>query len=240
MSFPVFQFESIKNYFGGWASLGIETPDDPAAGLESGAFNVPSCLDPKDETRSYARSAHYDKVIRPRPNYHLLPNTAVSKIVIDGDTATGIEFIDCDYGKASTVSARKEVILAAGAVHSPQILQLSGIGPKVLLDSLGIETKVNIPGVGHNFQDQPTLYGAWNFTERNTPSTDTLYQDPAYAASQFDLYWQKRQGSFDTIVNQGGNIVTFFPLPVSLLTTSTSLFTPESLQIILLCTRAFR
>ena len=211
-SFPVFQFESIKNYFDGWASLGIVTPDDPADGVKSGAFNVPSCLDPKDETRSYARSAHYDRVIPSRPNYHLLPNTAVSKIIIDGDTATGIRFIDRESGKTSTVSARKEVILAAGAVHSPQILQLSGIGPKDLLDSLGVETKVNIPGVGHNFQDQPTLYSAWNFTERSTPSTDTLYQDPDYAASQLDLYWEKRQGSF-TIVNQGGNIVTFLPLP---------------------------
>ena len=179
--------------------------------MKSGAFNVPSCLDPKDETRSYARSAHYDKVIQSRPNYHLLPSTAVSKIIIDEGTAKGVEFIDRESGKVSTVGARKEVILAAGAVHSPQILQLSGIGPKALLEPLGIETKADIPGVGHNFQDQPTLYSAWNFTNRDTPSTDTLYQDPSYAASQLDLYWQRRQGSY-SIVNQGGNIVTFLPL----------------------------
>ncbi len=210
-SYPVFQFESIKNYFRGWASLGVQIADDPAAGVKSGAFNVPSCLDPKDETRSYARSAHYDRVIQSRPNYHLLSSTAVTKIILDEGTATGVEFMNRESGKVSTVSARKEVILAAGTVHSPQILQLSGIGPKALLDTLGIETKVDIPGVGYNFQDQPTLYSAWNFTKRLTPSTDTLYIDPSYAASQLDLYWQKRQGSF-TIVNQGGNIVTFLPL----------------------------
>ena len=58
----------------------------------------------------------------------------------------------------TSVEARCEIILAAGAAHSPQILQLSGIGPKQLLSSLGIETIVDLPGVGRNFQDQPTLY----------------------------------------------------------------------------------
>jgi len=58
----------------------------------------------------------------------------------------------------TNVKARREIILAAGALHSPQILQLSGIGPKQLLSSLGIETVVDLPGVGRNFQDQPTLY----------------------------------------------------------------------------------
>lgn len=59
---------------------------------------------------------------------------------------------------ATNVKARREIILAAGALHSPQILQLSGISPKKLLSSLGIETVVDLPGVGRNFQDQPTLY----------------------------------------------------------------------------------
>lgn len=50
--------------------------------------------------------------------------------------------------------------MAAGAGHTPQILQLSGIGPKSLLSSLGIKTIVDLPGVGKNFQDHPTLYVA--------------------------------------------------------------------------------
>lgn len=58
----------------------------------------------------------------------------------------------------TNVQARREIILVAGALHSPQVLQLSGIGPKKLLSSLGIETVVDLPGVGRNFQDQPTLY----------------------------------------------------------------------------------
>lgn len=61
-----------------------------------------------------------------------------------------------------SISACNEIILAAGAVHSPQVLQLSGIGPKKLLSSLGIKTLVDLPGVGYNFQDQPSMFMSFN------------------------------------------------------------------------------
>lgn len=60
--------------------------------------------------------------------------------------------------RVQTIKACREVILAAGAPHSPQILQLSGIGPRNLLSGLGIETIVDLPGVGRNFQDQPSMF----------------------------------------------------------------------------------
>jgi choline dehydrogenase-like flavoprotein len=60
--------------------------------------------------------------------------------------------------ETSTVRVNHEVVLAAGAVRTPGILQRSGVGPQPLLSSLGIETVVDLPGVGSNFQDQPTLY----------------------------------------------------------------------------------
>lgn len=66
------------------------------------------------------------------------------------------------------VEPRREIILAAGAAHSPQILQLSGIGPRKLLSSLGIETIVDLPGVGSNFQDQPTLCMQYSCKEQTS------------------------------------------------------------------------
>jgi choline dehydrogenase-like flavoprotein len=211
-SYPVFQFESIKNFFRGWAELGVKTPTDPGAGIKSGAFWAPSSLDPKDETRSYARAAHYDLVINSRPNYHLIPSNAVTKIIIKSSHATGVQFVDRKSGNTAFVAAEKEVIVAAGTLHSSQILQLSGIGSKNTLQPLGIDTLVDLPGVGCNFQDQPTLYPIFNFTKRTTISMQTLGTDPTYASDQLKLYYEKRQGPY-TIVHQGGNTVAFLPLP---------------------------
>jgi choline dehydrogenase-like flavoprotein len=153
---------NAENFFRGWHSLGVPTPGDPGSGDAAGVFWAPSSLDPKDETRSYARTAHYDRVIGSRPNYHLLTGNAVRRIKFEGKNAVGVEYISRDTNKISTVSARKEVILAAGAVHSPQILQLSGIGPEKFLRSLGIDPLVDLPGVGENLQDHPTLYSSFD------------------------------------------------------------------------------
>lgn len=149
-------------FFRGWNSLDVETPKDPGAGRKSGVFWAPSSLDPADETRSYARTAHYDRVVGSRPNYHLLAQSAVQRIVIKNGKATGAEFIvDRGSMEIRSVKAKREVILAAGSVHSPQILQLSGIGPKDVMQKLGIEPQMDLPGVGQNFQDHPTMYPAF-------------------------------------------------------------------------------
>lgn len=62
----------------------------------------------------------------------------------------------------STVYASKEIVLAAGALHTPQILQLSGVGPRPLLDSLSIPVLSDLPGVGSNVQDQASLEVPYN------------------------------------------------------------------------------
>jgi len=58
-----------------------------------------------------------------------------------------------DNSSVVTVSARKEIILAAGAIHTPQILQLSGVGPRSVLEAANIPVLLHLPGVGSNFQD---------------------------------------------------------------------------------------
>jgi choline dehydrogenase len=143
--------------------LNITTPKDPGDGHKEGVFWAPSSLNPSDQTRSYARRSHYDRV-HDRPNYHLLAETAVSKIVFKGKTAVGAEYISTVSKKSGSITARKEVILAAGSMHTPQILQISGVGPKNVLEKLGVDVVMDLPGVGQNFQDNPTLYA--NFTCR--------------------------------------------------------------------------
>lgn len=129
---------------------GVVVPKDGAAGT-NGLFWFTTSMDPKTFLRSYSRTGHWDGLNR--ASYELSPETKVTKLTFEGSDVTGVEFTAASGGSVQRVRARKEVILAAGAIHSPQILQLSGIGPKKLLDDAKIPIKVELPGVGSNFQD---------------------------------------------------------------------------------------
>lgn len=134
---------------------GIAFPADSGAG-EAGVFWLPSFVDPRVVQRSYAATGHYSNVNLTRSNYHLLIETEARRIVLDGtNAATGVEFPLRD-GNLITVGAG-EVIVSAGAVHTPHILQLSGIGPASLLEAGGIDVLVDLPGVGQNFHDHSGL-----------------------------------------------------------------------------------
>jgi len=92
----------------------------------------------------------YLRPARPRSNLAVLTGAQVTRILLSGKRATGIDF---RYdGERHSVYARAEVILAAGAVNSPRLMQLSGLGPASHLQSVGISVKADIPGVGANLQ----------------------------------------------------------------------------------------
>jgi len=135
--------------------LGYPIAGDCAHG-ETGIAWVPNSMNQKNVSRSYAKSDHLDGLAR--PNYSILPSAKVTKVLFDDDKgARGATFRPRNGGPGDlfTVAARKEVILALGVVHSPQILQVSGVGPKDLLEEAGIQVVVDLPGVGQNFQDHP-------------------------------------------------------------------------------------
>ncbi|GKT49619.1 dehydrogenase xptC [Colletotrichum spaethianum] len=137
---------------------GVEFPSDSGAG-QAGVFWFPTLMDPRTVTRSYAGTGHYLNVNATRPNYHLLVNTQARRLVVDDElSATGVEF-PLGNNTLFTVNANKEVILSAGTIHTPHLLQLSGIGPKKILEAGGIDVLVDLPGVGQNFHDHPSLSG---------------------------------------------------------------------------------
>lgn len=133
------------------AMPGVETPQEGNGG-SNGLFWYPSSVHPVTLQRSYARTGHFDNITR--PNYELITGKRVNKILFDGTTAVGVQFVPRNGGEAIQVKAGKEVVLAAGAVHTPQVLQLSGIGPRPLLEKANISVVVDLPGVGQKFQDQ--------------------------------------------------------------------------------------
>lgn len=109
-------------------------------------------------TRCSAAKA-FIRPIRLRPNFDLSLWSHVTKILIDPRTkrAYGVEFIR--EGRREVVRARKEVILSAGAINSPQLLMLSGIGPRRHLEEIGIPVIHDSPGVGQNLQDHIAVGG---------------------------------------------------------------------------------
>ena len=93
----------------------------------------------------------YLKHTRRRPNLTILKHALVTRIIFDGKTATGIQ---CEVdGQTKIFSAQQEVILCAGSIGSPQLLQVSGIGPRETLAAAGIDLVHELPGVGENLQD---------------------------------------------------------------------------------------
>ena len=93
----------------------------------------------------------YLKPVRKRPNLVVETNAHALRVLLDGKRASGVAYQQ--HGKQQQALAQREVILSAGAVQSPQLLQLSGIGDAELLKSRGIEIVHNLPGVGQNLQD---------------------------------------------------------------------------------------
>ncbi|RSL72584.1 hypothetical protein CEP53_001040 [Fusarium sp. AF-6] len=153
----------------------VKVATDSGAGTP-GLVWFPQNQDPVKFSRSFSKSAHWDGV--KRANYHLLTGHEVKKVLFKGNTAVGVEYVSTQ-GKSDklSVSAKREVILAASAYQSPQILMLSGIGPRSVLDEAGITVKVELPGVGSNFQDHPTFpFDGFSWTTQ-PPASDEATPD---------------------------------------------------------------
>ncbi|KAL4781083.1 hypothetical protein BJX76DRAFT_360243 [Aspergillus varians] len=169
--------------------IGIQPRLDPNAGENTGVFNQPFALDATTWTRSSAKRTHYDPAVG-RPNYHFLSNTTVARVIFDGTQAIGVEYLPSAGGQISKAYASMEVLVAAGALHTPQVLQLSGVGPRDLLESLDIPIVSDLPGVGSNLQDQTTLPFVYTWAHSLTPNATTFIINTTFAAEQRALYDQ--------------------------------------------------
>lgn len=99
-----------------------------------------------------------------RPNLTVLTKTHTTRVLFKGKNAAGVEFLD--RGKLQQARVSREVILSAGAICSPQILQLSGIGAKSLLDDVDVPLIRDLPGVGRNLQDHLQIRLVYKTTQR--------------------------------------------------------------------------
>ncbi|KAJ5504715.1 Glucose-methanol-choline oxidoreductase [Penicillium fimorum] len=131
-----------------------------------GFFNI--SYNPDDGRRSSASVAYIHPILRgdeKRPNLTILTNAWVSKVNVEGDTVTGVD-VTLQSGVKHTLRAKKETVLCAGAVDTPRLMMLSGLGPREQLSALGIPVVKDLPGVGENLLDHPESIIMW---ELNSP-----------------------------------------------------------------------
>ena len=139
--------------------------------------------------RSYAATGY----LRPnlgRPNLKVLTEALASKVTLDGDTATGVEFQH--DGQNYSVKASKEVVLSGGVINSPQLLELSGIGDPEVLKAAGVDCKIENKRVGANFQDH-VLGGMLYDLKDGIISLDAMH-GADYAKEAADQYEKEQNG----------------------------------------------
>ncbi|GAB3127470.1 GMC family oxidoreductase N-terminal domain-containing protein [Tsukamurella serpentis] len=105
--------------------------------------------------RRWSTDKAYIEPARSRPGLTIATGAMARRIEFDGDRARGVTF--AQSGTEHTVGARREVIISGGAVNSPHLLMLSGIGPAEHLAEYGIDVRVALPGVGENLHDHPVV-----------------------------------------------------------------------------------
>lgn len=143
-----------------------------------------------------------------RPNLKVMTQVLTEKVLLEQGRAIGVKArVD---GTVQEIRARREVILSAGAFGSPQLLQLSGIGPGAWLQQHGIATQVDLPGVGENLQDHIDYV----FTYRTRSDTDTLgvsLSGGLRVVRGVSQWKRERQGLMTTSVAESGAFVRSRP-----------------------------
>ncbi len=139
--------------------------------------------------RRCSAAVGYLNPAKSRPNLSIVSDALVTRINVENRRATGVTYEQA--GLRHTVKARAEVVLSAGAFNSPQILQLSGIGPADLLKRHGIDVVADVPGVGANYQDH---YAARMVYKVNQPFTinDTVNSWTKSVAAGLQYALQRR------------------------------------------------
>lgn len=141
-----------------------------------------------------------------RSNCELVKHAHATRLLFDGRRASGVEFLR--GGSRQRAIARREVIVSAGAINSPQLLQLSGVGDPELLSGFGIETISALPGVGRNLQDH--LDYCIYYRSRVPTLNNRLYPwwGKLFAGAQYLIF---RNGLLSLSVNQSGGFVRSDP-----------------------------
>lgn len=159
------------------------------AGVLNGSAFSTLTIDPRNGYRSSSESSFLQAALQNGTAPIVYKNTLAQKILFNGTTATGVQLVTASsYGTKPinfTLTAKKEVIVSAGVFQSPQLLMVSGVGPKAALQQHDIKVVSNLPGVGQNMWDH-VLFGANRRVNVITASAGQ--NDPLIAAKGAELF----------------------------------------------------
>ncbi|KAF9871748.1 GMC oxidoreductase [Colletotrichum karsti] len=184
-------------------ALGIKTNLESLGGNPLGVMYQPSSIDPTHYNRSYSANAY---VPIAGSNLEILSDTTVAKVNLEKvgneQQATGVTLQD-----GTVITANKEVILSAGSIQSPGLLELSGIGQASVLSSAGVDQVIDLPGVGENLQDHLRIQSSYQLKPEYT-SFDILRSNATFAAEQLAL-WNAGQVSLYDYTGSGYTFTTW-------------------------------
>ena len=170
-------------YFAAAAELGIPRNHDMTGAEQDGVGYYQLT---QRNARRCSVAVAYLRPARNRPNLTVRTSAQVRRITFDQGRATGVEMAD-----GQRITAKAEVILSAGAIGSPRLLMLSGVGPADHLDKVGIATILDQPGVGSNLQDHVDLFAISECTGNHTYDR---YARPLWSAVAGLQYLLTRRG----------------------------------------------
>ncbi|KAJ7622110.1 alcohol oxidase [Roridomyces roridus] len=200
VGFPNYFFEQSELWMRAAEGLGFASSPDLANGDPNAIGIPPNSIDSANNTRCSAACAYYTPFAG-RTNLVVITNATVSRILWTNSTAgdgqlvaNGVEFILTGSNQTQTVSVSKEVIVSAGAVGSPKVLELSGVGNSTILQAAGVTPVLDLPSVGENFVDH---VHSWANSFTNISGTkDILGANPAFAAQQLAQWYANRTGMY--------------------------------------------
>ncbi|KAH8898110.1 alcohol oxidase [Thozetella sp. PMI_491] len=213
-SYPPFLWGDHLVVRDAWREMGILERKECAGGYKDGLCWIPISEHPVTSKRSHSGVGHYAVVNATRKNYDLFVKHQVIRVVYPNGLASGpplVEVRSLDDGRVFNVSSKGEVIISAGALHTPTILQRSGIGPASFLRTANIPVILDLPGVGSNFQDHGGPGITWNYTEPGnfSPLPSDMLTD-TFAAEAVEQFNQRpAQGPYTLAMSNTG---IFIPL----------------------------
>lgn len=202
------------------SGLGFPADNSPFSENICGAVTYPESVDPASKTRSYVVSAYLGPA-GSRPNLTVRTSALVEKVLFSSSSegngepvATGVQYTSTKDGQTVTgqqVAARKEVVISAGTINSPRILELSGVGDAARLEPLGIPVVVDNPFVGEGLQNHTVV--PLSFETAPGEGLETIdglsRQDPAALGAAMEAYGRQA----GPLTRSNSNVQAQMPFP---------------------------